>query len=100
MLLVVAVVVALPLGIVWTAGTFEGRFVRDLRVDLEAVATEVAAALVERRPVDPVAARHHVWLRVLGPDGALEQDHFHAEPSRWVAPISRPFFDVAGARGL
>jgi signal transduction histidine kinase len=36
----------------------------------------------------------------VSPDGRIVQDAFHAEPSRWVAPLYEPFMGSAGADPL
>ncbi len=99
-LVVVVAVVVLPLVWVWVAGTFESGSVVALRALLSSASADAAAALLEGRDLDPVARAHHVRLRVVERDGAVDIDRNHAEGRTVLEPVADPFYGPDGAPDL
>lgn len=95
-LLALTLVVCVPLAIVWGAGPFEALRGAQMREN-----TRAAVAAVGRgEPVEDVARRRGVWLRVVRDDGRLaaEADH-EADDSLWTR-MGDVFFGPAGAPAL
>ncbi len=95
-LLALTLVVCVPLAIVWGAGPYEGFRGQQLMANARAAAEAVA----NQAPLEDVARRHGVWLRVIGPVGQVvaEADH-EADHSVWRR-LGDVFFGPAGAPAL
>lgn len=92
---VVAAVVLAPLAAVWLGHVADAGTGRRMLVDVERAAAEVADG------ADPaeVAAEHGVWVRRVGPDGALVADH-DRYTAAWLTRLGDLVFEPDGAPTL